>query len=192
MDREKRQQRSISSHFETREAESGELFICGYFAVFHSKCQLWEDCTESIDEHAFDETLSEDIRCLIDHDTRLVLGRTKSGTLTLKTDTRGLWAEVKINPEDTDAMNLYSRVKRGDVDQCSFGFMILDEEMQYDEKTDAIHWIIKKVKLYEVSVCTFPAYEDTSVVARKKDYETIRKRKAEAWKTKMKNRLKGE
>ena len=146
--------------------------------------------TESVDPHAFDETLDADIRCLIDHDTRLVLGRTKSGTLTLRIDEKGLYGEVKINEADQDAMNLYERVKRGDVDQCSFGFDIVKEE--YEERENDVHWTIKKVILYEVSVCTFPAYEETEVSARKKDYGSIKKREVDAWKIKMLEKLKGE
>ena len=64
-------------------------------------------------------------------------------------------------------MNLYARVERGDVDQCSFGFDILEEDTTYNED-GSVHWTIKRVKLYEVSVVTFPAYEDTSVQARKR------------------------
>ena len=119
-----RQARSIPLQFKTRSEEDGEKYISGYFAVFNSNYEMWEGATESVDVHAFDNTLQDDIRCLIDHDTHLVLGRTKSGTLTLKVDEKGLWGEVKINQADQDAVNLYERVKRGDVDQCSFGFDI--------------------------------------------------------------------
>lgn len=87
-------------------------------------------------------------------------------------------------------MNLYARVKRHDVDQCSFGFDILDEETDVRED-GSVHWKIKKVKLYEVSVCTFPAYEETSVNARQKDIDTIRARQNEVWKLDMKQKLKG-
>ena len=86
---------------------------------------------------------------------------------------------------------MYERVKRGDVDQCSFGFDILDEETEFRENGE-IHWTIKKVKLYEVSVCTFPAYTETSVSARKKDYDDIVKRKNDVWKKTMHTKLKGE
>ena len=86
-------------------------------------------------------------------------------------------------------MNLYERVKRGDVDQCSFGFEIIDEEVQYRED-GSVHWIIKRVKLYEVSVCTFPAYEATSVTARKRDFAEIKRRQTEVWREKMKRRIK--
>ena len=187
--REDRQMRSVATEFQTR-TEADDLYISGYFSVFGSNYELWDGATESIAETAFDGALSDDIRCLIDHETRLVLGRTKAGTLTLKTDSRGLWGEVKINPKDMDAMNLYGRVKRGDVDQCSFGFDILEEE--FSESGGAVHWTIKKVKLYEVSVVTFPAYTETAVTARKAQLTDHRKRHLELWKTRTLAKLKGE
>ena len=168
--------------------QGGDRYVEGYFAVFGSTYELWPGATESIDPHAFDGTLSDDIRALIDHETRLVLGRTKAGTLELRVDEKGLWGRIKINAEDTDAMNLYTRVQRGDVDQCSFGFEILDEKTEYRED-GSVHWIILKVKLYEVSCVTFPAYEDTSISARKADYNQIKKRELDAWKARMKGRL---
>ncbi len=185
------QTRYIASQFETRaDEESGDLYIGGYFAVFGSNYEICTGATESIGETAFDGALADDIRCLIDHETRLVLGRTKAGTLTLKVDSRGLWGEVKINPKDQDAMNLYERVKRGDVDQCSFGFDILEEE--FEDRGDSVHWTIKKVKLYEVSVVTFPAYQDTSVNARSKQLADIRSKTAESFKIRMLSKMKGE
>ena len=87
-------------------------------------------------------------------------------------------------------MNLYERVKRGDVSQCSFGFDILDQSTEVMENGTTV-WRLKKVELYEVSVVTFPAYEDTSVIARKKDYEELQKRKKELWQKEMIQRLKG-
>lgn len=190
MDRETRQMRSIASKFETRESEDG-LYIEGYFSVFNSTYELWPGATESVAPGAFANTLGGDIRALIDHETRLVLGRNKSGTLELREDSHGLWGRVKINPNDQDAVNLYERVKRGDVDQCSFGFDIINEDTEVRDD-GSVHWTIREVKLYEVSVVTFPAYTETSVSARKKDFEEIQKRKTEKWREDMARRLKGE
>lgn len=117
-----------------------------------------------------------------------MLGRTTANTLELREDNHGLWGRIKINRDDSDAMNLYARVQRGDITQCSFGFSILDEETE-NREDGSVHWTIRKVKLYEVSVCTFPAYEDTGVVARKRDYEDIQKRKTEAWRSALLKRL---
>lgn len=186
--RKDRQMRMIPCDYCTRD-EDGKKTIEGYFAVFGSDYELWPGATESVAPTAFDGALEDDIRCLIDHETRLVLGRNKVGTLTLRADEHGLWGRVEINEADSDAMNLYARVQRGDVSQCSFGFDILDEETEYRED-GSVHWTIKRVKLYEVSVVTFPAYRDTSVQARREEYEQIKKRQAEAFRLKMMRRLK--
>lgn len=188
-DRKERQMRSVASKFETREDGEG-LFIEGYFSVFNSNYELWPGATESVAPGAFSGTLGDDIRALIDHESRLVLGRNKAGTLELREDSHGLWGRVRINPNDTDAMNLYERVKRGDVDQCSFGFDIIEQETEFLDD-GSMHWTIEKVKLYEVSVVTFPAYEATGVSARKAEYEEIQRRRAESWKAEQRKKLKG-
>jgi len=189
MDRATKQTRSLQTELTTRaEADGQEMYIEGYFAVFGRETELWPGAFEEIAPRAFNETLSNDIRALINHDTTLVLGRTKAGTLELKTDNYGLWGRVKINPNDTDAVNLYERVKRGDVDQCSFGFNITSEETDWrDDGT--VKWTITGIELHEVSVVTFPAYEDTGVQARKEAVEQYRERLLAAQKTKLKERL---
>ena len=190
MDRGLRQVRSAASKFETRE-DGGALKIEGYFAVFNSNYQIFDDLSESIAPGAFDDTLGDDIRALINHDSSLVLGRNTAHTLDLRQDGHGLWGSITINPNDQDAMNLYARVQRGDVDQCSFGFDILSED--YDVRDDgSVHWTIKKVKLYEVSVCTFPAYEETNVQARSAERDEIKRKALEAWKLRTLAKLKGE
>ncbi len=170
--------------------DNGELYIEGYFAVFNSVYEIAPGLTESISPGAFADTLGGDIRALTNHDTTLVLGRTKAGTLELREDGHGLWGRVRINREDGDAMNLYHRVQRGDVDQCSFGFLILEEDVE-DRENGSVHFTIRKVELYEVTVATFPAYEETAVAARSAQAEQIKRRAGQAWKETMKNRLKG-
>ena len=188
--RDEHQTRCSLATFQTRE-ENGDMYISGYFAVFNSVYEIYPGVTESINPTAFDDTLSDDIRALINHDSTLVLGRTRAATLSLKADSKGLWGDIKINPKDQDAVNLYERVKRKDVDQCSFGFDIL-EERYIEQDNNSVRWIIEKVKLYEVSVVTFPAYEDTSVSARSRQLEEIRKKKADSFKIRMMSILKGE
>ena len=189
-ERQQRQVRCVTQKFQTREA-GNDLFIDGYYAVFNSEYQLWEGASELIKPGAFTNSVSGDVRALINHDTTLVLGRTKPGTLTLRQDERGLWGSIKINRDDVDAMNLYARVQRGDVDQCSFGFDIKRETF-VDLGDGKCRWEIEEVDpLYEVSVCTFPAYTETSVSARKQDLAEIEKRRAEAWRSDMKKKLGG-
>ena len=188
-----REMRTLESIFQIRE-ENEQKRIEGFFAVFDGVYNIAPGMSESIDSHAFDNTLSGDIRALINHDTTLVLGRTAAHTLELRTEAHGLWGSILINPNDQDAMNLYERVKRGDVNQCSFGFDITNEDTEVRED-GSVHWTIKGIKLYEVSVCTFPAYETTEVSARSAEAVDIRKRRFDAWKAetiKSHDWLKGE
>lgn len=188
MEREQRQLRAQITDFETR--EDGEApHIAGHFAVFDSVYEIGPGMSESIAPGAFSGTLSGDIRALTNHDSTLVLGRTLAGTLELREDNAGLWADVTINPNDTDAMNTWQRVKRGDVTQCSIGFDILreDTEIRPDGST---HWTIREVKLWEVSVCTFPAYEQTNISARAADRDAYKARLLDAWRERMKGVLK--
>lgn len=189
MSRKERLTRSLEAELKTRAEQEGDMTIEGYFAVFNKETELFRGAFEEIDSGAFDATLGNDIRALINHDTSLVLGRNKAGTLQLKTDSYGLWGSIKINPSDMDAVNLYERVKRGDVDQCSFGFDIVSEETEFrDDGT--IKWKIKEIDLHEVSVCTFPAYEDTGVQARHRDIEQYKAKEIETRKAKILRRLK--
>lgn len=187
--RETKQIRSIQTELKTRSEEGGpDKYIEGYFAVFNKETELWPGAFEEIAPEAFDGALQDDVRALINHDTTLVLGRTKAKTLELKTDSQGLWGRIKINPNDTDALNLYERVARGDVDQCSFGFEIVKEETDWrDDGT--VKWTIREVKLYEVSPCTFPAYEQTGIQARQAQVNEHRQRLLEQRKLKIKERL---
>lgn len=189
-ERQQRQMRCVAQQFQTRSAND-DLFIEGYFSVFNSEYPLWEGASEIVKPGAFTNSVSGDVRALINHDSSLVLGRTKAGTLTLRQDERGLWGSIRINRDDVDAMNLYARVQRGDVDQCSFGFDIKRETF-VDLGGGKCRWEIEEVDpLYEVSVCTFPAYTETSVSARKQDLAEIERRRAEAWRSEMKKKLGG-
>ena len=117
-----------------------------------------------------------------------MLGRTKSGTLRLRLDEHGLWGEIDINPDDSDAMNAYTRIERGDVAECSFGFDIIREEQQNLPNGDW-HFRIMEVVLYEVSPCTFPAYKQTSIDARANELKSIQARQLDVWKANMKERI---
>src|SRR5690625_2307500 len=181
--------RSLGVDLQTRSDEdSSKKVLEGYFSVFNSETELFPGAFEEIAPGAFDNTLSNDIRALVNHDTGFVLGRNKSNTLELKVDSRGLWGSIKINENDSDAMNLYERVKRGDVDQCSFGFNILKEDTDYRDD-GSIKWTIREIDLHEVSIVTFPAYPETSVQARMQQVENMKRRSIEKRKHDMKERL---
>ena len=177
------------ANFQTREAD-GNLIIDGYFALFNSEYWVLSNAFETIDPGAFNLETDADVRALTNHDTTLVLGRTTAGTLQLRTDENGLFGSVLINPNDQDAVNLYERVKRGDVSQCSFGFDILDESKELRDDGTVV-WHLRQVRLYEVSVCTFPAYKDTAVQARTSELENERARNMEIWRADALARIRG-
>lgn len=185
-----RQVRCKQTDFAVREDDGGQ-YIEGYFAVFNSVYEIDRDMSESIAPGAFAEALTDDVRCLTDHDTRLVLGRTTANTFEIREDDKGLWGRVLINQKDSDATNTKARVDRGDVNQASFGFDILDESVERRED-GSTHWTINKVKLYECSVCTFPAYEETNLSARSRQRDELEKRRREAWAERVKKKIKGE
>ena len=187
MDRQTRQLRAAITDYITR--EDGEApIIEGYFAVFDSDYQIDVGMSESIAPGAFTSSLGGDIRALTNHDSTLVLGRTTAGTVTLREDAKGLWASIAINPNDGDAMNTWARVRRRDVTQCSIGFRIIREETDF-RPDGTIHWTIQEVELYEVSVCTFPAYEGTNISARKAQRDAMEAHRLSAWKERMKGAL---
>ena len=186
----KNQVRSIGK-LNTRDdnTETDEMKIEGYFVVFNSETELYDGMYEEISDKAFANIDLSDVRALADHDTAKVLGRTKSQTLKLSVDEKGLFGEITINKNDTEAVNLYERVKRGDIDQCSFGFSILNETME--QRADGTtKWTITEIELFEVSVVTFPAYSDTSVEARSEQMKQLEKRNLQTRKAKLKERIK--
>lgn len=185
----------------TRSDENGDLYLEGLFVVYDSVYDVFPGATESIAKGAFSESVNGDVRALYNHNTDIVLGRTRAGTLELRDTERGLWGRIKINPKDSDAMNAYARVKRGDLTGCSFGFDIPDGGEETIYKDDGtVHFIINKVDpLWEVSPCVFPAYEATHISARGKDLEKVKaeakeieKRRADAWRAELRSKLKKE
>lgn len=173
-------------------AELEEHKLSGYFAVFGPEYKMGSRVSEKIDPKAFDNTLNEqpDVRCLWNHNDDIVLGRTGNGTLSLRVDDHGLFGEITINQEDSDAMNALARIKRGDVSQCSFGFEVLEEEMIKREPDDIL-FVLKKIRLWEVSPVTFPAYKETAISARNDEADAIRKREFMVWQENMKEKIYG-
>ena len=183
------QYRAISNDIEIRKDTDNNMVLEGYFILFDEETELFDGYFEKVDRKALEKTLDRDIKALFDHDPAKVLGRTKNDTLELRVDEKGLYAKIHINKDDTEATNLYQRVKRGDIDQCSFGFFIDDEDItQRDDGSYLSN--IRELTLYEVSIVTFPAYANTSVTARSKEFENTKKRKHEIWKKKILERIK--
>lgn len=155
----------------TRDGNEGEPNVIeGYAAVFNSPTNIGDWFTEVISPGAFSRTLSEngDIRALFNHNWDNVLGRTKSGTLILEEDERGLKFKVEL-PSTTIARDLAESMKRGDINQCSFSFMPTEEIWDYN--VEPATRTINDVDLFEVSVVSLPAYEDTEAsLVRSKEF----------------------
>ena len=162
---------------EIRTAQIGELrvqdddggpIIRGYAAVFNSLSEEIFGFRERVLPGAFTNTLKgkPDVRGLIDHNSTKILGRTTAGTLTLKEDDRGLLAQ--IDPPDTSfAKDVLVSIKRGDVNQMSFAFQTVTDQWHTEDEEEIRELV--EVKLFDVSVVTFPAYPDTSVSVRSND-----------------------
>lgn len=138
--------------------------IEGYAAIFGQWSEILGWFRERIQRGAFKKTLGEaDVRALFNHDPNYVLGRNRANTLELGEDSHGLWFSV-TPPETHWASDLRESIRRGDINQASF---------QFDAVRDAWHMNVEpaereliEVRLYDVSVVTFPAYLQTSVSAR--------------------------
>jgi HK97 family phage prohead protease len=137
----------------------------GYAAVFNSLSQEMCGFRERIMPGAFTRTLSEkpDVRCLINHDTNLVLGRTIANTLRLAQDENGLTYSADL-PDTSYANDLAESIRRGDVSQSSFGFRVAGQDWVTENKMDIRQ--ITEVDLFDVSPVTFPAYTQTRVEIR--------------------------
>lgn len=147
------------------DTEGNPAKITGYAAVFNSLSVDLGGFVERIRPGAFAKTIkSADVRALWNHDPNYVLGRTKSGTLKLEEDSKGL--KIEIEPPDTQwAKDLVTSIKRGDVDQMSFGFRAITDEWTKDGGKQIRELI--EVELFDVSPVTYPAYPKTKVAARK-------------------------
>lgn len=155
----------FNSELETRALDDGQKVLEGYFIVFNQETELWPYVYEEIKPEAVKSSLEKnDIRALFNHDTGKVLGRVGNQTLTLTPDEHGLKGSLIINEEDREAMDIYARVKRGDIDQCSFGFYPVDEEVI--REGDRTKFVVKDANILEVSIVTWGAYPTTEIMAR--------------------------
>ena len=163
---ERKQQKATNNGVQYRQAEmranEDNLIIEGYAAVFDSVTDLGP-FQERIAQGAFSDVLDDDVRLLINHDG-VPLARTSNNTLELSQDDTGLYYRAQLS--DTQAgRDLYEMIKRGDINQSSFAFMI-DKE---SNDADGVRVIEKVSKLIDVSPVTYPAYQAASVFARAED-----------------------
>lgn len=153
------------SNLECRTNGNGTT-LTGYAAVFDSPSEPMP-FTEFVRRGAFAKTLNDgaDVRLLVDHEG-IPLARSKSGTLFMKEDERGLLIEADLDPKNPVAASVISAMKRGDLSQMSFAFRTIQDSWNTERTVREL----REVQLYDVSVVTFPAYEATVAEVRKKNY----------------------
>lgn len=168
----------VADHQETRSvayttlelrADDDSDTLVGYAAVFDAPSEPMP-FTEFVRRGAFAKTLNDgaDVRLLVDHEG-VPLARTKSGTLVLEEDERGLRVEAKLDPMNPDAQRVLSAMRRGDLSQMSFAFKTVKDSWSKDRSVREL----KEVQLFDVSVVTYPAYEDTIVSLRNRQPVTV-------------------
>lgn len=142
--------------------------IRGHAAVFNSVSEDLGGFREQIMPGTFAEAIQrDDVRALFNHDPNIILGRTGPGTLRLREDARGL--AIEIDAPETDYVRdlVLAPIERGDVSQMSFGFSVKPggQDWAKDDEGRVIR-TLKKVRLFDVSPVTFPAYPATDVGLR--------------------------
>ena len=173
LNRNTRQERHFE--FQTRaveqEGQKGrELYVEGYATRFNSPTVLFEyggqEYKEQIDRHAFDEAKMDDVIFNYNHGGK-VMARTRNKTLELKTDDDGLFIRARLDGTE-EGRRLYDEIKGGYIDRMSFAFNVREES--FDE--EAHTWTVRKIKrLFDVSAVDIPAYDDTSIAARRDSVE---------------------
>lgn len=152
------------SELRVQRRADGVSTISGYAAVFNTLSEDMWGFREKIAPGAFSGVLENDVRCLFNHDSDHVLGRTAAGTLRLTEDDRGLHMECDL-PDTQCARDLAVSIERGDVSGQSFSFITDSDEWNMQDGTQ-VRTITKVGELYDVGPVTFPAYPDTDVAAR--------------------------
>lgn len=169
------ERRQLNEGLELRaKGETGGRTLVGYAAVFDSKSAVIRErgitFREVIRPGAFDRALKEDhdVRALVNHESGQILGRTKSGTLRLSVDERGLRYEVDL-PDTTVGRDIAESIKRGDISGSSFGFRVTDGGDAWPKESRVGGMATREIldlELLDVSPVTYPAYQATQVSLR--------------------------
>ncbi len=164
-----REVRVAAIGLETRGDGDEQRTMVGHAALFNNVTNIGNWYREQIAPGAFATAIKEDdVRALVDHEPSRILGRNTAGTLSLREDKKGLL--VEITPPDTQlARDLIVSMERGDVTQMSFAFTVRSQkwdDLDDEESNELPMRTLLDVRLYDVSVVTYPAYPDTEVGVR--------------------------
>jgi HK97 family phage prohead protease len=159
----------FTSQPQVRDDGNPGRIIAGYVTKFGTVADVGGLFLEQVQAGAFKRAISQrqDVRALINHNANLVIGRTRNGSLALREDLHGLWFECDV-ARTSEGDNLLALVRRGDVNECSFGFVAVKEK--WSKAKDSSGRVrdlrtLTDVDLFDVSVVTYPQYEGTSVSA---------------------------
>ncbi|MDN6268046.1 MAG: HK97 family phage prohead protease [Staphylococcus equorum] len=171
------------SEIEFRTAENivakddDKMIIEGYALRFNTESNPLgqkQKFIETVTSNSLENADLSDVRCLIDHNSSYVLGRTTAKTLDLNVDKEGLHFRCQL-PNTSYAKDLYENVKLGNVNQCSFGFAVDKDGDTFEKRSDGLFKrTVNKIKaIRDVSVVTYPAYKDTDVAPALRSIESI-------------------
>jgi HK97 family phage prohead protease len=174
-----REIRAIAQPLEVREDEDQAIRVSGYAAVFNEETNIAGMFTEVIEQGAFTGALErqDDVVFLVNHDG-LPLARTRSGTLRLTQDERGLFMETELDGSDPDVRSIVPKMKRGDLDKMSFAFIPTRQE--WDDSGDMPKRMIQDLQLHDVAIVTTPAYSGTEIGLRSLEAHRAKETKNQA------------
>lgn len=176
-DKDKREARPARS-LEIREAHDGSVTVEGYAAVFNEETVIGGQWREQIAPGAFTDAIGrDDVVFLINHEG-LPLARTRSGTLQLSEDERGLKMRASLDMSDPDVRAIVPKMKRGDLDKMSFAF--IPTRQSWDDEAQMPRRTIEEAELYDVSIVTTPAYDGTEIGLRSLERHRKRQHKSQA------------
>jgi len=160
-----REIRAAAQPMEIREDEGEAIRVSGYAAVFGEETNIGGMFTEVIDRGAFANALQrqDDVVFLVNHDG-LPLARTRSGTLRLTEDERGVYMETELDGTDPDVRAIVPKMKRGDLDKMSFAFV--PKRQDWDDSGEIPKRTIQDLELHDVAIVTTPAYDGTEIGLR--------------------------
>jgi uncharacterized protein len=148
----------------TVNAEDSGVKVSGYAAVFNEAADIGGMFREVIAPGAFRNAIGrDDVVFLINHDG-LPLARTRSNTLRLVEDDKGLFMETELDGEDPDVRSIIPKMKRGDLDKMSFAFRATRQD--WDDSVSPPLRTIREVELFDVAIVTTPAYSGTDIGLR--------------------------
>ena len=151
-------------------AETTEEFIRiqGYGSVFNKPYEVW-GIKEVVEAGAFEKTLREnpDIRGMFNHSPDFLLGRTKSGTMDVEEDAKGLRYEIRADAKDPQAISVARKITRKDVDGSSIAFFVHRDEWERDKDGRPLKRILKEIELIETGPVTMPASPATSAKVKR-------------------------